>query len=104
MMDIEADIALWISWAEKHANNEHANPIIRKTQQAKIDTFKTVPRELPKLKCEIALKQKAIENCSTHPEKDILWAELDSLKSILPLLNLQKNGGPEGGFSQQERS
>lgn len=100
---MEAEIAQWISWDEKHANNEGNHPAIRNTAKARIAIFKTAPRDLPRLKIEIALKTKAFNNCNAYPERDILRAELDALQSILPLLNLVKYGGPEAGFTTIEK-
>jgi hypothetical protein len=104
MQDIIGDqIAFYIAWDEKDANNEGTNPIIRQAARARLAILKTAPRDIPLLKLEIAKKTKAFNSCETFPERDILQVELDALQSILPLLNLVKYGGPEAGFTTIEK-
>ena len=103
MHDIIGDqIAFYIAWDEKDANNEGTNPIIRQAARARLAIFKTAPRDLPQLKIEIAKKTKAFNESETYPERDILQVELDTLKRIQSMLNIAAPGGP--GFDTPERA
>ena len=87
MQSIEVQIKNWIEWYESDANNIPCNPIIRQTARARIEMFKTAPREKDRLKAALALKKKAWENENEYPAKSILYAELDALERISLLPN-----------------
>ena len=73
---------------EKDAASETTSLIIRQAARARIAIFKTAPRDIPRLKVEIALKTKAFNNCETYPERDILQVELDTLKRVLAMVRM----------------
>lgn len=58
----------------------HFNPIIKMSAQEKIQAIKAAPRDINKLIVEIAIKQKAFDNETRFPEREILRAELNGLE------------------------
>ena len=89
MHDIIADrIAFDLARYEKDAASETTNPIIRECARARLATFKTAPRDMPRLKMEIAKKTKAFNESETYPECDILQVELDTLERILAMVQI----------------
>ena len=84
---IEAQLKKWTEWDQKDVDCTGWNPIIRQTARARIEMFKTAPREKDRLKAALALKKKAWENENEYPAKSILYAELDALERISLLLN-----------------
>lgn len=89
MQDLETEVAEKMKLLEWRANNEGCHPAVRATAKAHMDTLKTAPRDLPKLKMAIALKQKAYNICKDWLQRDILRAELDALQSLVPVINLR---------------
>jgi hypothetical protein len=65
--DMEDIIAFQIAWDEKDMARKGTSEIIRQAARARIAVFKTAPRDLPRLKIEIAKKTKAFSNCQTDP-------------------------------------
>ena len=65
--DMEDIIAFQIAWDEKDMARKGTSEIIRQAARARIAVFKTAPRDLPRLKIEIAKKTKAFSNCQTGP-------------------------------------
>jgi hypothetical protein len=89
MHDIISDrIAFDLAWYENDLASATTSLIIRQAAKARLATFKTAPRDIPKLKIEIAKKTKAFNNCETYPECDILYVELDTLKRILAMVRI----------------
>jgi hypothetical protein len=91
--DMEDIITFQIAWDEKDIACKGTSEIIRQAARARIAVFKTAPRDLPRLKIEIAKRSKAFKNCDTFPERDTLMMELDTLKRIQSMLNAAASGG-----------
>ena len=89
MQYIIADqIAFYLSWYVKDANNEANNQIIRQAARARIAIFKTAPRDIPLLEIEITKKTKTFNTCETYPGREILLVELDTLKWVLTMVRI----------------
>ena len=87
--DIIGDqIAFDLAWHERDAASETTNQIIRQAAKARIDIFKTAPRDIPRLKMEIVKKTKAFNESETYPERDILQVEFDTLKWVLAMVGI----------------
>ena len=76
--DMEDIIAFQIAWDEKDIARKGTGEIIRQAARVRIAVFKTAPRDIPRLKMEIALKTKVFNNSDAFPERDILMTELDT--------------------------
>jgi hypothetical protein len=85
---IADQIAFDLAWYEKDAASEITSPIIRQAARARIAVLKTAPRDMPRLKMEIAKKTKAFNESETYPECDILQVELDTLERILAMVQI----------------
>ena len=87
--DILGDqIAFYLSWYEKDANNETTSQIIRQAARARLGIFKTAPRDIPLLEIEITEKTEAFNASKTYPERDILLVELETLQWVLAMVGM----------------
>lgn len=87
-MDIEETIANYIGRNQFWLSHRNGlNPIILKSIEAEVRTYRTAPRDIHKLKMEIALKTKEFNNCRKFPERDILQTELETLKEMRDIIN-----------------
>jgi endonuclease III-like uncharacterized protein len=98
-MSIEETIANYIGRNQKWLDLKGGlNPIILQTIEAQVCTYKTAPRDIHQLKMKIALKTKEYNNCTKWPERDILRTEIDTLATVLYVIQAHEAKAIKGKY------